>query len=230
MAKIMAEPDDHNLDSAYLKDEQYVGHFRVAILGSARLKPEDDYYQQIVTLSQSLGKNGYDVVTGGGPGIMEAANQGHQEGRKNQDAHSIGLTIELPWENHPNRHLDMHEHFNRFSDRLDEFLLLSNVAVLSHGGVGTCLEFFYIWQHIQVKHMSGIPMILLGDMWDGMVEWLIEEPLKRGLISPEDFDNLYIVHTNEEAMEIIEGAQKAHDEQGDGYTFRLNKYKALKKD
>lgn len=227
MAQIIAEPDDHHLDNSHLTDESYVKHFRVAIFGSARIKPEQDYYKQIFDLAKIMGRHGFDVVTGGGPGLMAAANAGHQEGRMDLDAHSIGLTIQLPWENKPNRHLDLHEHFNRFSDRLDEFLLLSNAAIFTHGGVGTGLEFFYVWQHVQVKHITAIPMILIGSMWDGLIEWLIEHPLKLGLISPEDFDHLYVTHSNDEAAEIILAAHDAHTKTGDGYSFRYDKYRAL---
>jgi uncharacterized protein (TIGR00730 family) len=227
MASINAEPDDHNIENHFLKDETYMHHFRIAILGSARTKPEHEYYKQVFDLAKAMGQRGYDVVTGGGPGLMNAANEGHQEGRKNQNSHSIGLTIELPWEAVPNRHLDMHEHFNRFSDRLDEFLLLSNVAVFTHGGVGTCLEFFYVWQHIQVKHISPIPMIFVGSMWHGLVKWLIEHPLHLGLISSDNFDNLYVVETNEEAQEIIDAAYKTYDKEGNDYEFKYDKYRAL---
>lgn len=227
MAAIIAEPDDHNIENHFLKDEAYQKHFRVAIFGSARTKPEHEYYKQIFELSEAMGQRGFDVVTGGGPGLMNAANEGHQEGRKNQNSFSIGLTIELPWEAAPNRHLDMHEHFNRFSDRLDEFLVLSNVAVFTHGGIGTCLELFYVWQHIQVKHISPIPMILVGSMWHGLKDWIIEHPLHLGLISPKDLDNLYVVKTNEEAQEIIDAAYKEYSKEGNDYEFQYDKYRAL---
>ena len=229
MAKIIAEPDDHHLNNEHLEDETYVNHFRVAIFGSARTKPEQPYYQQVFDLAKIVGQHGFDVITGGGPGLMNAANEGHRAGCMDPDAHSIGLTIQLPWENKPNRNLDIHEHFNRFSDRLDEFLLLSNAAIFTHGGVGTGLEFFYVWQHIQVKHISAIPMILIGSMWDGLVKWLIEHPLRLGLISSEDFKQLFVVSTNEEAMEIVMAAHAEYAKQGygNGYVFTFDKYRAL---
>lgn len=227
MAQIIADQDDHNLDNQYLKDETYVNHFRVAIFGSARTKPEHEYYKQIFELAKAVGQHGFDVITGGGPGLMDAANAGHQAGCMDMDSHSIGLTIQLPWENKPNRHLDLHEHFNRFSDRLDEFLILSNAAIFTHGGIGTGLELFYVWQHIQVKHISPIPMILVGSMWNGLVQWLTLNPLKLGLISPEDFQGLYVTNSNEEAMEIVLAAHEAHSKAGDGYTFQYDKYRAL---
>ncbi len=232
MAQVLTHSDDSphgdNHDNPdYLKDEAYVKHFRVAIFGSARTEKEDAYYHQIFDLAKRIGRKGFDVVTGGGPGLMEAANAGHQAGRKDPEVHSIGLTIQLPWENMPNRNLDVHEHFNRFSARLDEFLSLSNVAVFTHGGVGTCLEFFYIWQHVQVRHVTGIPMILIGDMWEGLVEWLKHHPLESGLISPEEFEQLYLVHTNDQAMALILAAHDQHTKQGEGYKFNFPHFKAL---
>ena len=100
-------------------------HFRVAIFGSARIKPNDPRYKQIYSLAKRIASAGFDVVTGGGPGIMEAANKGHREGRKKgKHVHSFGLNIMLPMEQSANKHLDIKKDFKRFSERLDYFMNL----------------------------------------------------------------------------------------------------------
>ena len=124
-----------------------VEHFRVTIFGSARLKSDDPRYKQIQSLAKMVAKEGFDVVTGGGAGIMEAANKGHKEGRKgNKDIHSFGLNIKLPMEQVANKHLDIKKDFERFSNRLDYFMYLSNIVVVAPGGIGTLLELYYTWQ------------------------------------------------------------------------------------
>ena len=161
-------------------------HFRVAIFGSARILPNDPQYNQIYRLARMIAAEGMDVVTGGGPGIMEAANKGHKEGRKNNDNHSIGLNINLPHEQMNNPHLDIKRQFDHFSDRLDHFMSLSNIVVVAAGGIGTLLELFYTWQLTQVQHICNTPIILLGKMWKPLIDWIEKYPLKKRLISPED--------------------------------------------
>ena len=186
-----------------VKQELKKHDFRVAIFGSARIKPNDDVYRRVYRLAKEVGRHGFDVVTGGGPGLMEAANAGHEEGDKNHRSDKIGLTIQLPWEADANKHLEMKQHFNKFSGRLDTFMALSNVAVIVPGGIGTCLELFYCWQLIQVRHIHPIPVILIGKMWSQLISWVKKYPLKDGLISPKDLDNIHIVSSNKKAMEII---------------------------
>ena len=90
---------------------------------------------------------------------MEAANAGHAEGDKDEKADNIGLTIQLPWEAHGNKHLELKKHFNKFSGRLDHFMALSRAVIVAPGGIGTCLEFFYALQLVQVKHIKPVPII-----------------------------------------------------------------------
>ena len=123
--------------------------FRVSIFGSARTKAEDPEYKIAYELAKELGKRDIGVVTGGGPGQMEAGNKGHKDACKNSN--SIGLTVRLPFEEGGNDFMDMQEHFQRFGNRLDHFMALSNAVVITAGGVGTCLEFFYTLQLTQVK-------------------------------------------------------------------------------
>lgn len=182
-------------------------HFRVAIFGSARMKKNDPRYKDVYNLARMIAAKGMDVVTGGGPGIMEAANKGHKAGRTGNGVHSMGLTIKLPKEQITNKHLDIKKEFHRFSNRLDEFLFLSNVVVVAPGGVGTLLEFIYSWQLVQVNHICHIPIILVGYMWHDFLEWMKKWPMKRGFLDLKEMDCLYSVDTVKEAMDII---NKAH--------------------
>ncbi|MEM3113050.1 MAG: LOG family protein [Candidatus Pacearchaeota archaeon] len=188
-----------------LKEE----HFRVTIFGSARIERNDPIYRNVFQLAKMIGERGIDLVTGGGPGIMEAATLGHKTGSKKTKAHSIGLGIKLPHEQKFNEYVGYKKEFNRFSSRLDNFMLLSNIVVVAPGGVGTLLELFYTWQLMQVRHICHIPIILLGDDWKGLLEWLKESPLKKGFFNKEDYELLFLVKSPSEAINVID---KAYDE------------------
>ena len=202
-------------------------HFRVAIFGSARIQKDDERYQEIFELAGLIGARGLDIVTGGGPGLMEAANAGHEAGkRKNGNkSHSIGLTIQLPREQEDNKHLDIKQDFVRFSARLDRFMSLSNVVVVAPGGIGTALELFYTWQLIQVKHICNIPIILLGDMWPGLIEWVKKNPLKNKLMSQKDINPIFLVNECEQAMQIIDHTYQAFKEGQGSFCVNSKKYK-----
>ena len=197
-----------NLDKEIAKQ-----HFRVSIFGSARIKPNSKYYKEVVELGRMLGEKGIDVVTGGGPGIMEAACEGHEIGsKKNKENHShaYGLTIRLPKEQHDNKHFDMKKDFIKFSSRLDNFIQLSDAVVVATGGVGTLLEFLYTWQLIQVEHISDIPIILLGDQWPPLMEWIQKGPLKHKLLNEEDLDSIFVVKDAKEAYKIINASYETY--------------------
>ena len=182
--------------------------FTVAIFGSARIKDDKPMYKKVYNLAKMLGERDIDVVTGGGPGLMKAANSGHKFGSKETMARSIGLGIKLPKEQKFNSYLDETETFMRFTNRLDNFMLLSNAVVVASGGVGTLLELFYTWQLVQVKHKKDIPIILYGDMWPGLLKWLKMRPLRKGYFGIEDYKLLYYAKTEKEAMELIDKAHK----------------------
>jgi uncharacterized protein (TIGR00730 family) len=184
--------------------------FTVAIFGSARISRNDPIYHRVYRLGRWIGSKGFDVVTGGGPGIMDAANKGHRDGRKNHKTFSVGLNIILPREQKPNKHLDIKKEFHRFSGRLDTFMLMANVVVVAPGGIGTLLEFFYAWQLIQVRDVVEVPVILVGDMWMELMEWVGDWPLRRKLLSRSDLDSLFLVKNNSEAMRIIEATHDAY--------------------
>ena len=180
--------------------------YRVCIFGSARIKPDTKAYNDVFTLARYLSWEGIDILTGGGPGLMEAANKGAKlgQGEKKSKSLSYGISIQLEFEPHPNMHLDVKRHHQRFSSRLDEFMRLSNAVVCTPGGIGTVLELFFVWQLIQVKHADPRPIVLMDkEFWSGMLDWFKEMPLNRGLVSEKDFQSIKIVDTPEDVLEII---------------------------
>jgi len=176
-------------------------YYRVSIFGSARLKPDTKEYSQIYQLAKKLAKNNVDIVTGGGPGLMEAANAGAKDG--SSESKSFGLHVDLPFETSPNGHLDVTYHHKKFSSRLDEFMRISNAVIVAPGGIGTVLELMYTWQLIQVGHITARPIILIGTMWPGLLKWMKSEVLKKKLISNCDFNNILIVEHAEEAFDLL---------------------------
>ncbi len=180
--------------------------YRVCIFGSARIKPETKAYNEVFELARFLSWEGIDVLTGGGPGLMEAANKGARLGREEKKTKSLsyGLSIQLEFEPEPNKHLDIKRHHHKFSSRLDDFIRLSHSVVCTPGGIGTMLEFFFVWQLIQVKHATPRPIVLLEkEFWSGVIDWMKQVPLGRGLVGEKDFSMIHIVDTPEEVFEII---------------------------
>ncbi|MCB0352923.1 MAG: LOG family protein [Bdellovibrionales bacterium] len=186
--------------------------YRVCIFGSARIKDGSIEYQDVFTLARMMAWEGIDILTGGGPGLMEAANKGAKLGQEEASSKSLsfGLSIELDFEPEPNSHLDVKRHHHKFSSRLDDFMRLSNSIVATPGGIGTLLELFFSWQLIQVRHLTPRPIVLMDkSFWSGLDEWLREVPLGRGLVSAKDFDCIHIVDTPEEVFGIISEHRKA---------------------
>ncbi len=190
--------------------------YRVSIFGSARIKPDTKEYKGVYTLAKELAENGADIVTGGGPGLMEAANAGVKEGSSSKSK-SFGIRIDLPFEATPNEHLDIKFYHKRFSSRLDEFMRISHAVVVTPGGIGTLLELLYTWQLIQVNHISARPIILVGDMWNGFFNWIKSEPLKAQLLDKSDLDNIIIVKNVREVTKLLKPEIKA---------FYVNKFKS----
>lgn len=176
-------------------------YFRVSIFGSARIKPNTEEYMAVYDLAKKLSKNNADIVTGGGPGLMEAANAGAKDG--SSKSKSFGLHVDLPFETTPNEHLDITYHHKRFSSRLDEFMRISHAVIVTPGGIGTILELLYTWQLIQVSHISERPIILVGKMWTGLLEWMKSEPLNKQLIDKSDFNNIKIVQNVDEVIILL---------------------------
>ena len=199
-------------------------HFHVTIFGSSRVKKKDRIYGEVFRLSEEIGRRNWDVVTGGGPGIMEAANLGHKKGNANGDAHSIGLGIWLPHEQKFNTGVQLYRKFRIFSRRLDNFMNMSNAIIIAPGGVGTMLEMLYSWQLMQVGDTCQIPVILLGEMWTGLLDWLKKGPLKNKYFGKKDLELLYHAKNWKEAVEIIEKAEEAW-KTGSDVCLNYEKYK-----
>lgn len=186
-----------------LEDNRF---YRTCIFGSARIKTDSKAYNDVVELARLLATSDIDILTGGGPGLMEAANLGAKRGRTEARSKSLslGLTIELEWEPEPNHHLDVKRHHLRFSSRLDDFMRLSHSIIVTPGGIGTLLELFFAWQLIQVKHMTTRPIVLMGrEFWSGVIAWLKKKPLAEKLMGSQDFDFVTVVDTPKEAFKII---------------------------
>lgn len=180
-----------------------VEHYRVSIFGSSRIRRGDPIYEEVKKLSSDLARMGVDVVTGGGPGLMEAANAGAVEGQIESGSRSFGLAIHLPKEEAANPFVDKVFRHRTFFSRLHHFIRLSSAFIVMPGGIGTALELFMVWQLLQVKHMKEHPLILIGTMWPGLIDWMRATMLERGLVSPPDFDVVKIVGSSEEAIPII---------------------------
>lgn len=210
-----------------LKKELQEKHFRVAIFGSARSKRTSKEYKRIFKLGKSLGDRGLDIITGGGPGIMEAASRGHSKGKLGKKSHSIGLGIKLPHEQKTEKSIGVRKQFNRFSNRLDSFMLLSNVVVISPGGVGTLLEFFYTWQLMQVKQICNIPIILLGKQWPTLIKWLEKQVLKRKFVDKHDMNLLFLAKDCDEAVEMIDKAYEEYKKGTKNFCLNYKRYKLM---
>ncbi|MGH9458871.1 MAG: LOG family protein [Thermoanaerobaculia bacterium] len=182
---------------------EHVRHFRVSIFGSSRIKRGDPIYDEVKKLSYEIAKLGIDIVTGGGPGLMEAANAGAVEGQIDSRSRSFGLPIHLPTEEQANPFVDQVFRHRTFFSRLHHFVRLSSAFIVMPGGIGTALETFMVWQLLQVKHIKKHPLILVGTMWPGLIAWMEETMVSNGLVSPPDMEIVRIVPSGEEAMPII---------------------------
>ena len=189
-------------DLEQLQPEQ-VKHYRVSIFGSSRIKRGDPIYDEVKKLSYEIAHLGIDIVTGGGPGLMEAANSGAVEGQIDSRARSFGLPIHLPTEEAANPFVDQVFKHRTFFSRLHHFVRLSSAFVVMPGGIGTALETFMVWQLLQVKHIRKVPLILVGTMWTGLVDWMNESMVSRGLVSPPDMEIAKVVASGDEALAIL---------------------------
>lgn len=180
-------------------------YYRVTVFGSSRMRRGDQLFEDVRSLAEQLSSMGCDIVTGGGPGLMEAANEGAKLGDPSDVTRSFGLPIELSSEEEPNPFVEKIYRHRTFFSRLHHFVRLSSAFIVVPGGLGTLLEAAMIWQLCQVKHVSGIPLILLGEMWEDLRIWTHEHMLsgERNLASPQDLDIPYCAPTVNDAVKII---------------------------
>ena len=183
----------------------------VSIFGSARTKPNHKYYKLTESVAKKIVEAGYGVITGGGPGIMEAGNKGAHLG----GGTSVGLNIELPFEQHDNPYIDSDKSldFDYFFVRKVMFVKYSQGFVVMPGGFGTLDELFEAITLIQTNKIELFPIILVGrDFWEGLFDWVKETLLENyGNISPKDLDLIHLVDTADEVIYILDSFYKEFD-------------------
>ena len=169
----------------------------VSIFGSARVGPDDSLYETARTIARLFAEVGFHVITGGGPGLMEAANRGAAEG----GARSVGLNIQLPMEQEPNPYANLRMDFRYFFIRKVMFIKYAQAYVVLPGGFGTLDELFEALTLIQTDRIKPFPVILVGnDYWKGLLDWMRERLLETGKISPEDLELVQLV---DEPAEVV---------------------------
>ncbi len=176
-----------------------IGH-AVSIFGSARDEPGGIYYEKAREVASLLGKAGFGVITGGGPGIMEAANRGAAE----VGAQSVGMNIQLPFEQTPNPYSTISIDYKYFFIRKVMFVKYAMAYVILPGGFGTMDELFEALTLIQTKRIRSFPVVLMGsDYWKGLIDWLKKTMLREGKISEEDLDLIQVIDDPEHVVRHI---------------------------
>ncbi len=185
--------------------------YRVTIFGSARIDANHWVYAAVRDLAAELTRMGCDIVTGGGPGLMQAANEGARIADPDSRQESMGIRIALPFEQDVNAFVSEAYEHGTFFTRLHHFVLVSDAFVVVPGGVGTVLETMMIWQLLQVRKLHETPLILVGKMWDGLVDWSRQAMLQgeAPLASPEDMDIPICVPDGLSAIEILRNRHAA---------------------
>jgi uncharacterized protein (TIGR00730 family) len=177
--------------------------YRVTIFGSARVKPGTFVYEETKRVAAALAEMGCDIITGGGPGLMHAANAGAATAPGS--SRSIGIRVDLPFEQEVNAFVTEAFEHRTFFTRLHQFVIASDAFVVAPGGIGTVLEAMMIWQLLQVHHLEDTPLILVGKMWPGLIEWVrstmlaIDSPL----VNAEDVNIPRCVANGDEAIVLL---------------------------
>jgi uncharacterized protein (TIGR00730 family) len=183
----------------------------VTIFGSARTPPKHPTYALVRQVAATLGAAGFAIITGGGPGLMEAANRGAQDA----GALSIGCNIELPHEQHLNRYVDIGLEFRHFFARKVMFVRYASAFVICPGGFGTLDELFESLTLIQTRTIKDFPVILLGDgEWEGLLAWLRERPLADGRITPADIASLQVAADPAEVLKLAAAGDRRQRARG----------------
>ena len=172
----------------------------VSIFGSSRVQSGEDTYEKTVIIAKKLAENGFNIITGGGPGIMEAANRGAREGCSK----SVGLNIRLPLEQKSNPYIDINLEFKYFFVRKVMFIKYAQAYIGMPGGFGTLDEIFEAMTLIQTKRIKPFPVLLVGsDYWNGLLGWMRSDLLGRNKVSPEDMDMFTILDDPDEVVKTI---------------------------
>jgi uncharacterized protein (TIGR00730 family) len=179
--------------------------YRVTIFGSARAQPGTYVYDEVKRVAAALAEMGCDIITGGGPGLMQAANEGAAAVDAPERDRSVGIRVELPFEQDVNPFVHQAFEHKTFFTRLHHFVLTSDAYVVTPGGIGTVLELMMIWQLLQVRHVQDTPLILVGNMWAELVNWAKAYLVTTTppLASPEDMTIPRCVNTADEAIALI---------------------------
>jgi len=177
--------------------------YRVAIFGSARAEPGTFVYEEVKRAAAAFAAMGCDIVTGGGPGLMQAANEGATS--SGTPLGSMGIRVELPFEQDVNPFVKQAFEHKTFFTRLHHFVIASDAFVVVPGGIGTVLEMLMIWQLLQVRHAENVPLILVGKMWKGLVDWASTSMLdpRLRLANPEDLKIPQCLETADEAIAVV---------------------------
>jgi uncharacterized protein (TIGR00730 family) len=180
----------------------------VSVFGSARTPPESPDYLTATAVARELGEQGYAIITGGGGGIMEAANRGAQEA----GVHSVGLNIELPHEQHPNPYIDTMLDFRYFFVRRLMFVRYASGFVIHPGGFGTLDEMFEALTLIQTEKIERFPVVLVGNhYWDGLLDWMRAALLDGGMIDQRDLDDLHLADDPVDVCRFIHAGRAPRD-------------------
>ena len=178
--------------------------YRVTIFGSARAMPGHAVYEEVKRMSAGLAALGCDIVTGGGPGLMMAANEGAEQARARGQVDSFGIRVQLPFEQEPNPYVGQAFQHQTFFTRLHHFVLASDAFIVAPGGIGTALEALMIWQLRQVGQLD-TPLIFAGPMWRGFVDWARRSMLRPdfALATPDDLSIPECTDNADEAVALI---------------------------
>lgn len=183
--------------------------YRVTLFGSARAKPGTWVYDTVRQLATALADMGCDIVTGGGPGLMQAANEGAAASSAADRTKSVGIRVDLPFEQEVNPFVEEAYEHQTFFTRLHHFVLMSDAYIVLPGGIGTVLEAAMVWQLLQVRHLHDTPLIFVGKMWIELVDWAKTHMLRPGLelASPEDMQIPRCVISGDEVIGIVREQQ-----------------------
>ena len=181
-------------------------NYRVTIFGSARLKPGTVAYESVKQLAAELVTMGCDIMSGGGPGLMQAANEGALSVDPKALHRSVGIRVDLPFEQAVNPFVGQAYEHRTFFSRLHHFMIISDAFIVVPGGIGTLLEMSLAWQLLQVRKLYNTPLVLVGKMWPELVDWGRRFMLQEGseLASDPDFSIPHCVNTIEEAVALIQ--------------------------